>query len=60
MDLIMLVVVLAVVGFIVYALTTYVPMPPGWAKAIQILALIVIILYLLTQFVALPNVLRTR
>lgn len=57
MDLIMLVLVLAVIGFLVYLLTTKVPMPPGWATAIQVLALIVIILFLLSRFVTLPNVL---
>jgi hypothetical protein len=57
MDLILLVCVLALVGFLVYVITTQVPMPPGWAKAIQVLALLVILLFLLTRFVNLPNVL---
>jgi hypothetical protein len=57
MDLLMLVCVLALVGFLVYVITTQVPMPPGWAKAIQVLALLVILLFLLTRFVNLPNVL---
>jgi len=57
MDLILLVLLLVLIGFAVYLLTTKVPMPPGWATAIQVLALIVIILYLLTRFAALPNVL---
>ena len=58
MDLILLVIVLVVVGFAVYALTTAVPMPPHWAKAIQVLALVVLLLYLLSRLVPLPNVLR--
>lgn len=57
MDLLMLVLVLALVGFVVYIITTHVPMPPGWAKALQVLALVVIVLFLLTRFVNLPNVL---
>lgn len=57
MDLILLVLVIALIGFLVYLLTTKVPMPPGWATAIQVLALVVIVLYLLTRFVHLPNVL---
>lgn len=57
MDLILLVLVLALVGFLVYVITTKVPMPPGWAAAIQVLALIVILLYIITRFVRLPNVL---
>jgi hypothetical protein len=57
MDLIMLVLVMAVIGFLVYIITTKIPMPPGWATAIQVLALIVIVLFLLSRFVKLPNVL---
>lgn len=57
MDLILLVLVVALIGFIVYVLTTKIPMPPGWAVAIQVLALIVILLFLITRFVNLPNVL---
>jgi len=57
MDLIILVLVVALIGFLVWVITTKVPMPPGWAMAIQVLALVVIILYILTRFVSLPNVL---
>jgi hypothetical protein len=57
MDLIILVLVLALIGFLVYIITTKIPMPSGWAVAIQVLALIVIIFYLLSRFVDLPNVL---
>ena len=57
MDLILLVLLLVLVGFVVWAVTTKVPLPPGWAVAIQVLALIVILIYVLTRFVALPNVL---
>lgn len=57
MDLILLVLVVVLIGFVVWILTTKVPMPPGWAMAIQIIALIVIILYVLSRFANLPNVL---
>ena len=57
MDLVMLVLVLALVGFLVWILTTKVPMPPAWATAIQVLALVVLVLWLLQHFVRLPNVL---
>ncbi len=57
MDLILLVIGLAVLGFLVWLLTTKVPMPPAWATAIQVLALIVVVLYLFTRFVHLPNLL---
>jgi hypothetical protein len=56
-DLIILVLVVALVGFLVYLITTKIPMPPYWAMAIQILALVVIILFLLRKFGGgIPNV----
>jgi hypothetical protein len=58
MDLIVLVVVLVLIGFLVWVLTNSVPLPPLWARAIQVLALILVILYLLTRVVSIPNVLR--
>ena len=58
MDLILLVLVLCVIGFVVWLLTTKIPMPPAWATAIQFLALVCLILYAMTKFVSLPNVLR--
>jgi len=57
MDLILLVLVVVLIGFLVYLLTTKVPMPPGWATAIQVLALIIVVLYVLSRFLHLPNVL---
>ena len=56
MDLIVLVVVLCIIGFLIYLLTTKIPMPPYWATAIQVLALVVIVLFLLSRFGGLPNV----
>lgn len=57
MDLLILVLVVALIGFLIFIVTTKIPMPPGWATTIQVGALIVIILYILTRFVNLPNVL---
>jgi nitrate reductase NapE component len=34
MDLILLVLVVCVIGFVVWLLTTKIPMPPGWATTI--------------------------
>jgi hypothetical protein len=56
MDLIILILGVVLIGFLVWLLTTKIPMPPGWATAIQILALIVIILFVI-RFVNIPNVL---
>lgn len=58
MDLLILVVTLCIIGFVVWALTTQIPMPSPWARAIQVLAFVVLLLYVLTRVVSLPNVLR--
>lgn len=57
MDLLLLVVVFVAIGFLVWLLTTKVPMPAGWATTIQVGTLIVVILYVITRFIHLPNVL---
>jgi hypothetical protein len=57
MDLIVLVLVVCLIGFLVWLLTTYIPMPPEWARAIQVIALIIVVLYLITRLFNLPNVL---
>lgn len=57
MDLVLLVLVCVIVGFLVWVLTTRVPMPAGWATAIQVLALVVLVLYILTRVLHIPNVL---
>jgi len=56
-DLVILILVVALIGFLIYVITSKIPMPPGWASAIQVLALVVIVLYLITRFFNLPNVL---
>jgi hypothetical protein len=57
MDLIVLVLVLCILGFLVWLLTTKIPMPSTWATAIQVFALIVMVLYLVSRFIRLPNIL---
>ena len=57
MDLIVLVLVICLLGFLVWLLTTRIPMPPAWAQSIQVIALVAVILWLLQRFTALPNVL---
>jgi hypothetical protein len=56
-DLVILVLIVALIGFLVWVITTKVPMPPGWAVAEQVIALVVIILWLIARFGGLPNVL---
>lgn len=58
MDLIVLVLVLCLIGFVIWVLTTRIPMPPYWAQTIQVVAVIVLVLYLVTRLFPLPNVLR--
>jgi uncharacterized membrane protein len=57
MDLVVLVLVLCLIGFLVWLLTTKIPMPASWATAIQVIALIVMVLYLLSRVIHLPNIL---
>jgi membrane-bound metal-dependent hydrolase YbcI (DUF457 family) len=57
MDLVLLVLFVALIGFLVWVITTKIPMPPFWASVFQVVALIVLVLYLISRFVPLPNVL---
>ena len=57
MDLVVLVLIVALIGFLVYVITTQVPMPPGWRTVIQVVALILLIVWLLSRFGLVPNVL---
>ena len=45
-----LILVLALVGFLVYAITTYIPMPPIFKNAIIVIVVIILILYLMRAF----------
>jgi len=59
MDLILLVLWLSIIGFVVWALTTYIPMPPIVKTAIYVATAIVIILFVARQFRgSIPNVLN--
>lgn len=56
MDLILLVLGLAVVGFLVYLITTKIPMDPMFVWTIRIIVLIVVVLYLIRVLgVRIPN-----
>ena len=58
MDLIMLVLVLALIGFLVWLITTHIPMDPMFKIAIQIIVIVAVILYLIKRFGGgIPNVL---
>lgn len=58
MDLILLILVLALVGFLVWLITENIPMAPMFKTAIHIIVVVVVILYLIKRFGGLiPNVL---
>lgn len=58
MDLIILVLMLALIGFGVWAITTYIPMPPIFRTGIYVLVFVLVLLYVLRLLGAnLPNVL---
>jgi uncharacterized membrane protein (DUF2068 family) len=56
-DLVVLILVVALVGFLVWAIITHIPMPPMFKLAIQIIVVIALVLYLIRRFGGLPNVL---
>ena len=59
MDLILLVLVLAMVGFLVYLIITHIQMPPIFSVAIQAIVVVAVILYLLRRFGgSIPNLLE--
>jgi heme A synthase len=58
MDLVVLVLVLALVGFLVYLITTHIPMAPPFKLAIQIIVVVAVILWLIQRFAGnVPNLL---
>lgn len=56
MDLIVLVLVLAIIGFVTWFITTKIPMDPTVKLAIQVLVVIILVLYVLRRLNVIPNV----
>lgn len=54
-ELLTLVIFLVIVGFIVWLLTTYVPMPPLFRNLIFVVIIILILLYLLRMVGGIPS-----
>jgi heme A synthase len=50
MDLILLVLGLALLGFLVYLITTKIPMDPMLQYAIQIIVVVAVVIYLVRRF----------
>lgn len=58
MDLVVLVLMLALVGWLVWLITTRIPMDPMFRTAIQIIVVIAVVLFLIRRFAgSLPNLL---
>ncbi len=59
MDLIIIILSIALLGCLVWAITTYIPMAPVFKTIIYILAAVALILFLIRQFSGqVPNVLH--
>ena len=59
MDLVLLVLGIALAGFIVWIITTYIPMPPIFKTIIYVAVAVFLILYVARQFAgSVPNVMR--
>jgi hypothetical protein len=43
----MLILTLAIIGFVVYLITTYIPMPPIFKTGILVIVAVIVILYLM-------------
>lgn len=50
MSLIHLLIILVIIGVIMWAVNTQIPLTPGWRKLINAVVMIVVILWLLTVF----------
>lgn len=48
MSLLGLVVAIALIGLITWAITTFIPMPPGFKRTIYVVAIICVVLFILT------------
>lgn len=57
MDLLILVVVVSLIGFLIYLITNKIPMDPTLKLIIQVIAVVILIIYVLRRFNLLPNVL---
>lgn len=55
MSLIALIIILCVVGAIMYAVNTYLPLDPNIRKIINFVVIVVVILWLLSVFNILPD-----
>ena len=47
---IQLIILLALAGLLVWALTTFIPMSPNFARLIQVVAIVLAVLYVLQAF----------
>lgn len=59
MDLLILVLIVALIGFVIWLATEKIPMPAGWKEILQAVALVLLVIFLIMKLLAghLPNVL---
>lgn len=55
MEILTLLIILALLGLVAWALTTYVPMAPGMARLIQVAAIVIGVLIVLQALGLLPT-----
>ncbi len=55
MGLIELIVYIALIGLLVWAITTFVPMPGSYKRAIHVIAIVVLVIFVLGVFGILPR-----
>lgn len=60
MGLVVLVLVLALVGFLVWLILTYIPMPDLWKKLIVVVLVVFVVLYLIGLLTGHATILRLR
>ena len=59
MDLLILVLGIALAGFVVWVITAYIPMPPIFKTIIYVVVAVAYVFYLLRRFIgSVPNVLQ--
>lgn len=56
MDLISLLILIAIIGVIAWAITTYVPMPPMFKNMVVLVAILAVCLFVLSLFAPIPSI----
>jgi hypothetical protein len=60
MGLLELIILIALLGLVVWAVTNFIPMPPQFRTMIIVIAVVVVVLFVLQQFGLVPNLNKFR